>query len=203
MMLLIATEMALLAYAAMPTNPYRMRGLIALHMVLISLFAPKLFEYYGFISNIGAIFYAAVMVMQTYIFTQYGHDAAVATIRMTLFALVSTLALVYAMSVVPVVAGNELFSIAVQQVANFSLETILASFFAFIIGQSVLVYALGKTNPVVALVLAQLADTVVFFPIAFAYSPILIPIIMTGYFTKILVSVPLALPLYIKHVCTR
>lgn len=195
--------MALMVYATFAEGPYRMRGLIALNMVIISLFAPKLFEYHGFISNIGNVFYAAVMIMQTYIFMQYGHKAAVSTIRMTLFALVSSLALVYAMSIVPVVAGNEVFSAAVSQVTNFSLETIFASFFAFVIGQSVLVYFLDKTIPIVAVLAAQFVDTIIFFPIAFAYSPMLLSIMVSGYVTKVLVSVPLALPLYIKHLCTR
>lgn len=198
MMLLIAIEMALMVYATLAEGPYRMRGLIALNMVLISLFAPKLFEYHGFISNVGNVFYAAVMIMQTYIFMQYGHKAAVSTIRMTLFSLVSVLALVYAMSIVPAVAGNEVFSAAVSQVTNFSLETIFASFFAFVIGQSVLVYFLDKTNPAVAIIVAQFVDTVIFFPIAFSYSPALLGIMITGFIFKVLLTPILASPLLAK-----
>lgn len=199
-LLLCVAEVSLLAYALLSPGPFRIRDLIAINMVLISLFASKLLTVFGYTTNVANIFYATVVLSQAVIFHRYGKDAAVRTISMTMHALVASLSLSYIISNFPVVLGNEAPSQAIFLVANQSIHVVFASLFAFMIGQYTLVLSLQYLKRLkypLAIILTQIVDSLVFFPIAFSSMPVplMLQVMSTGAIFKVLVTGIMYLPL--------
>lgn len=174
--LIVLIETGMLIYASMANGFYRLRTLIVSNMVLITLFAPKLISMFGYTTNLGVIFYATAMLAQMMIIHMYGREAALYTIRMVLFALLSVVSLMFVSSLLPVVSGNEEFSMAMKGVLQFPPQTLFASFFAFVIAQYAIVSCLEKRcSSSIATILkylgvavcAQAIDSSIFFPLAF------------------------------------
>ena len=122
--LLVAIESALIAYALCSKGPFRLRGLIAVNMILISLLASKLISIGGMVTNAGTVLYAAVVLGQVIIFDRFGKQAAVDTIKMTLYALIAALSLSYVVANLPVIYGNEGESYALLMMSDFSLRVV-------------------------------------------------------------------------------
>lgn len=189
---MIVTEGVLLGYALSTHSPFRTRGFIAVNMILITLLASKLISLGGHVTNVGIIFYSAVMLAQAKIQKRHGEKSAFETVKMTLFALLVAAPLTYMTSLLPVVAGNEASSYAISLLGNFSMTVVLASFFAFMLGQSSLILAIRKTgNMWVGIFVGQLVDSAVFFPITFGLLgdwKMLVTIATTGFIAKVLIT---------------
>lgn len=196
LVLLAAIESALMAYALCSSGPFRLRGLIAVNIVLISLLASKLVSIGGFVTNVGSVLYATVVLAQIIIFDRFGKQAAVDTIRMTLYALVAALTLSYVVAHVPTVYGNEDASFALLQISDFSLRVVLASFFAFVLGQAALIISMEKFQSyATSVLLVQIVDSAIFFPVAFGIFKLgeMTEILMVGLFLKVFISLPIYL----------
>lgn len=187
-----AIEAILMWYAMLSAGPYRLRGLIAINMMLITLMASKTIVLFSHLTNIANILYASVMLSQYIIYKKFGKEASVATVKITIYALVSCTSLSYTLSLFPIVAGNELSAHAISTIADFSLAVLFASFFAFVFGQTSLIVALESgLGGLWAIFIAQMVDSAVFFPIAFGLVngfPIM-DALWTGFVFKLVVSV--------------
>lgn len=200
---LVAAEVALLTFALSTQMPFRTRWLVAINMILVSVLGSKLLTVAGNTTNIANVYYATVVVAQAFIYRLYGEKAALDTIRMTYFALISAVALMYLTSLFPTVPGNEEAAFAVDIMSFSSFQIVLASFVAFMLGQTVLVHMLRHTNDAaLAVFFTQAIDSIVFFPLAFYDLPVqtIITFMLSGLFFKILVSVPLWYGVtYLRH----
>lgn len=181
-------EAALLWYCFLTDGPFRARGLIAVNMVLISFFAAKMMATPIGVTNVSTVLYATVVLAQFLILKRYGRDAAVGTLRMTMFALIAALSLGTVIALIPTVIGNELDAFAVDAIASTSLQVVLASLFAFIIGQSILVLVGEKHGMFITTTATQLVDSALFFPIAFGALDGMYEIMAVGFAVKVVAT---------------
>ena len=172
----LAVEMAVLLFAAVSGEPYRLRGLaVARPMILISLFAPLLMHVNGLYSNVGNIWYATAIMAQCIILERWGSRAALDTVVMVYTTLATLFAACAVLPLFPVVPGNEEWARAIHMIAARNVQITVASFSAFGLAQLVLIWVYVHTRhafgPLVAMIMAtvgaQIIDSVVFFPLAF------------------------------------
>jgi len=141
--------------------------------------AGKLIPIFGLPSNAGNPVYAAVTVVVAVAVAKHGADAAKRLVWRTLAMLVVGHVIFLFANVIPVAAGNEVPSAALKTVTGPGLRIVVASFLAFALSQfiAIAVFTEGRSalGYVVAAFLAQIVDSVVFFPAAFYKSSIAIP----------------------------
>lgn len=185
------TELVATLYAILNRNRHYLRALVVLNMVLIMVFAPYLISFGDVVVNIGVVFYATVMGLQAYLLLNYGKDAAVETINKLTYVLFTLLSICFFIQYLPVLPGNEEVAQAIKLLTNYSVLTLFGAFFAFILEQLTLVYIYTKLkfhrllNIFLALVLAQLVDSLFFFGIAFYDNPNLMELIISGWLVKV------------------
>lgn len=151
-----------------------------INILMFALFSPKLAEYGPVVSNVGCIWYAAVMAGQAMICETQGRQAAWATTGKVLRTLTIVMALVTCLDAVPPVVGDPpAIEAAIDAISPRSLNTVAATYLAFCAGQMVLITLMGMlaaASPfwriLVATIFAQGVDTLVFFPIAFGSLPL-------------------------------
>ena len=179
--LIVLAELIFLLYAAVSRAPYYLRRFTVLNMILITLFAPRLIEVGGMVTNVGTIFYSAVMVSQLLIFHLFGKEEVTHTIRMVLWMLLGFVGISGWINMLPVVQGNESYAAAMSAILSFPPAVVFASFFAFVIGQSFVIRCMAseeKRKPTIVFysmcaIMAQIVDSVIFFPLAFgSFMPI-------------------------------
>lgn len=176
LMLVLGIEMAMLIWGATASDPYRLRGFVAVrNMMMIGLFAPLLMTIGGITSNIGNVWYAAVICTQAIVLERFGRRAAydiIVAVYGTMAALFATCAV---LPLFPVVAGNELWVRAAHKLVEHDIAVIFASFAGFGVAQIVLIGLYGRLRPtagpqatmIISCVAAQVIDSSVFFPVAF------------------------------------
>lgn len=199
-LIISALETLGLWYATRGSDHHRISTFVAVNMMLVVLFSQKLFVLFGLTTNVANIFYATVVLAQVLTLYKYGQEAALHTIRLTLFAVLSMLLLSSALAAFPVVQGDEGISAAVSLITNTSLYVVFASLFAFVIAQAVLVRLLDTfsyTKAAIAVTVTQLVDSLVFFPIAFYNTPIseLYTIAVSGFLFKVIITSIILVPL--------
>lgn len=171
---LVGIEQAALWWVATRPNPVWFHSLLVLNMVLITLFAEKMMAVFCLTSNVGNVFYASACVVQLLICQVEGEQAATLNIPRTLFALIFVLALALVLGSFPSVVGNEEMSAALRRVLSLSPVVIVASFFAFIASQVVLIKTFDWKPArrlfwrfTLAAIACQVVDSLIFFPLAF------------------------------------
>ena len=195
--LLLAMEFAIIVYAGSRPNSHTILGAgVFVNMVLIVLFAPYLIEVGGLVTNIGTVFYASVVASMCVVIERFGPRVAKDAIPNTYIRLLIIFAACYAISLLPVVDGNEGFAAAAKIISRHNLIIVTASFAAFALSQIVLVIAYPKLRahygPAAAVaigtVLCQAVDSPVFFGVAFynqcPYSYMTLAV--TGFLVKVL-----------------
>jgi len=172
LMLLAATWMVLIWWAS--SSVFRLRGVTAIAMVLITVTAPKLVSTEFGITNMGVALYAAVMTAQTILLMTGHRSVALGTIPMVFFTLICAVVSFSVIAAAPVVPGNEDAAAALSALMTFSLRIVVASFLAFLLSQLTLVWCFDAMHAAPALLrgigaqlIAQTADSAVFFPVAF------------------------------------
>ncbi len=186
-------------------------GLMAANMILISTFGGKLVDVFGFMTNAGNIFYAAVFLCVFALLDRYGHEAAHRGIWIGFAPLVAFVIL--AQLAVALISAPETRALdaAIHTVFAISPRILLASVFAYFISLYMLTAVFDTARswraPLFAAVfaatlVAQAADSILFFTIAFLDTvPLraLIEIILTGYAVKVAAGI-IAIPfLYINR----
>lgn len=201
---LVWIEFAAVAVGAGQRAPGYLRGLALIQMVLIALFAPKLFEVGGFTSNVGSIFYATVFACQCATVRRFGLDAATKNIRYIAALMVVFYALAGIVGTMPMTAEDAAFAAAVDQIAATSPLDASASLVAFVAGQVVLVGILHKfpgwRGTALGVAAAQAVDSALFYPAVFHAMPMrdLTQIAVDGYAAKLACAAVLV-PAYVFY----
>ncbi len=189
---------------------------IAVNLILGSVFGGKFFSVFGFVANIGNIFYACVFLATGYIVEKYGRPEAIKTIWLG----ASSLLFFIVMSRLSVdfvgLPSNDVVNTAIQNIFTYSIRIASASLLSFIFAQYLNIrlyeYIKLKTHKkflwlrvIGANTIAQLLDSVLFFTIAFPSlaGPVLLKAIFVGWFVKsivVLVGTPLFyIAMYIEN----
>lgn len=194
---LILIEIIALGYAGYTNKTRKLKGLVTINMILISLFSPFYLNFFGNITSICAIFYTTILATQMYILHYYGKKETIDTIPQTMFKLSTVLALCFAITYLPILHGNEIYASAIKLISAKSSTVIFASIFAFIISQLLLITTYEKMVRanynkfvvfVVSIFFAQYADTFIFYPIAFHANHDLLKLMVEGLLIKTIIS---------------
>jgi uncharacterized integral membrane protein (TIGR00697 family) len=161
-------------------------------MLLITVYGGVMVEVFGYSTNVGALCYASVLVAQFLLMEKHGW-AKGANAALTIFGALMMFFL-FTIGLSAMLGGSPLdtaYSLVIKNSHSFAT----ASFVAFWLGQGVFVavYKLLENKSVlcryaIPMICAQIADTVVFFPIAFSMHPNMLEIAITGCFFKIAIS---------------
>lgn len=176
--ILIVVELCVFWYLSLNQKITNIQIYSVLNMVAIMFFAPLLISVFGLTTNIGAIYYSFVMFAQMYLLLYYGEETATKTINLMLNCMVVVLAIAFVTSMFPVLSGNEAYGNAIVLLTTHTSQVVFVSFFAFIIGQLTLVKTYSHLHnklkqsshmmiAFTSMVVAQIVDSLIFFPIAF------------------------------------
>ena len=176
--------------------------LTLLNMVLITLFGGVLFNWAGYTTNCGNVWYADVMLSQWLVMRRFGWRnglrAATNTFAGLLMLLLMAAALQAALS-------KSMLDTAYGIVIDASRDFTVASFVAFWLGQGVFIAIYRATDRrslwlcyAAAMVAAQAVDSAIFFPIAFgSFGISLLNAALAGFAVKIGLGL-LAMPALVR-----
>ncbi|MBI5456878.1 queuosine precursor transporter [Candidatus Kaiserbacteria bacterium] len=176
---------------------------MAVNLILVSTFAPKLVTVFGFVSNVGNIFYGSLFIAANILVERYGTKAAFTAIWMSFagnifFVVMSQFALRF-IGETQSLATND----AISTVFASAPRTALASVVAYLLVQhfNVWLYSFVKAKTgerllwlrhISSTTTSQLLDSVIFFSIAFyAVIPnnILVEAMIVGFVLKTAIGV--------------
>ncbi len=172
----ILLEAAVLLFAAREEAQNELRALtVVRNMLMISLFAPLLMQIDGLVSNVGNIWYSAVMVGQCLILERGGKSETYKSVFRTYGVLAIVFATFAVLPLFPAVPGNEAWRQPILLITERNASTVVGSFLAFWLGQWTLITMYlrlrvirGPTAAMLpAAIAAQAVDSLVFFPISF------------------------------------
>ena len=194
-LLIILIDYIFLLYASSRLYVNKLQGFIVSKLVYMSAFSPVLLNIFGMVTNIGTVIYGSVMVAQCIIMKKYGLQTAVKVLQTALYILFMMVLTGLALSTLPILAGNEVFALATKDLLVFSPQSIFGSFCAFIISQNLLVFTFKKLKlnfalkSFIAILLAQVVDSLIFFSIAFYNIPNWASIMLDGFILKVCLTV--------------
>lgn len=166
-----------LAVRDIRAKPNKIIALLHLNMLLILLLASKLLNIGGIITNIGTIFYATVVPIQYVILKLNGKDSFLKAIYSTYFIVTLGFLLIYILGAFPSLDTDNSAKV-VNTITNLSVSTLGASFAAFAFSQSILyIVVMSKKikdmyKYVLVILIVQLVDSLIFFPLAFGNLPL-------------------------------
>ena len=197
LVLILAVNIAAILIAAHKGEEW-LRWLIAVQMIILGATVKKLFDYGIGISNVGNIFFANVFLIQSLIYFRYGTAAVLKTVYTTLFAAFTFGCLRILVSNTPTVMGNEEIAGSLQAIVLTEPLVFVGSFLGMYCSMQVLIFVLSKIENkwlgyLSAIVIAQIVDSLIFFPIVFANEGSF-TMMTTGFTVKLILGV-LMMPL--------
>jgi uncharacterized PurR-regulated membrane protein YhhQ (DUF165 family) len=205
---ILMIEACAIALGGRQRSPGFLRSLILVQMILISLFAPKLFELGTFSSNIGSVFYATVVTCQCISVRRFGYKAAIENTLVVIGMMVLFYALLGIVGIMPITREDAYFAQAVDQIALTAPANSFVSLVAFAGSQVVLITILQDFQRwygvPLAVTVAQAVDSAIFYPVVFRDLPLhdLTLFTFDGYITKLVCAVVLV-PAYLFCVRKR
>ena len=194
---LIAVGVALCAAMRLCHWKLGIIGVVALSavcMTRLSITAGVVIEVFGFRSNFGCLLYVPVL-FGTVLCSRGDFKQAWMQISGVFAGIIAAAFLLWAVQSLPLADNGNLAHI--RALSEVSSRVVTASFLAFIIGNGVCLALMRHTgNAILAQIVAQAADSLIFFPIAFGNQPDF-PIMQTmadGFAIKsmiVIVSAPL------------
>lgn len=170
--LMILVEFVGFVYYASRSR-FALQSFAAVNMVMALLLSHKLGVFFGNPTSVGCVWYTAVLATQVHIKLFYGRKAAVDSAFMLVSTSALFTALAVAASIVPTVEGNEVAAAALTRWVDGAQYTVPAAFLGYAVAQTIILAVIGKirsypwASALLAMVLAQVADTFVYFPAAF------------------------------------
>jgi uncharacterized integral membrane protein (TIGR00697 family) len=176
-------------------------GSIIANLILVGIFGAKLIIIFGFVTNAGNVFYACVFLATHFLLEWYGKKLAEKTviygsIFIVFFLIMSQLAVQF-----KGIGSSESVNNAIYTLFAFSPRIFFASIMAYIFAQNINIFLYewlkkqtkGKSlwlRSNAANIFGQLADSLIFFSIAFFDSPglLLVSAIIAGWLVKVLVG---------------
>jgi queuosine precursor transporter len=173
---------------------------IVLNLILVSIFGVKLVSVFGWVTNVGNIFYACVFLATYFLVEKYGKEVAIQTVWHGLYYIISFYLASYFIVSLDGLTENDQVNNAIKVIFLASPRIMLGSMLAYIFAQNVNViiydwlkkkfydkFLFLRAN--VANILSQLFDSAIFFSIAFfdLSGAILLQAILVGSAIKIAV----------------
>ena len=193
-LILIAIEIALFTFGATRGNKSGMESLMRGNTAMIILFAGKLMMIGGLITNIGTVLYATVVAGQMFILEKYGFNQARQVMNSIIYSITNIFMVGIGIYYMPIIAGNDV-AYSINAVLDHSWRIIAASYLAFYIAQSLMLYLWYKYHSkgfwfrmILSLVALQAVDSLLFFPTAFGFVSNLTTIIISGFVVKIIIG---------------
>jgi uncharacterized integral membrane protein (TIGR00697 family) len=175
-------------------------GTIILNLILSNIFGAKLITVFGFVANIGNVFYASVFLATYFLIERYGRSVGVISIQLGLFF---TIFFVMISQLVLLSSGfdqNLEVNNAISTLFTFSPRVFLGSVIGYAFAQyvNISIYewirirTKGKflwLRSNVANIISQIIDSILFFSIAFPDLPgnLLVQAIFVGWLVKTMV----------------
>lgn len=158
-------------YVLSRINMTALRTAAFVNMLLISLFAQKAITVFGITSNIGNIFYAAVIFTMTLLALQYGKKETLKSMHIIFGSMILFLVLSQFVIFFPAIVGEEEPG-ELTSIAQTNVQFVVAAFLAFYTSSGLNAYLMGSKKfvwykKIISNISAQAVDSVVFFPIAF------------------------------------
>ncbi len=172
-------------------------GSIVVNLIFIGIFGTKLIDVFGFVTNAGNVFYACVFLATHFLIEKYGRHDGLRTVWiggsfMVFFLVMSQLVTEYIG-----IPQSQATNSAINALFSYSPRAIVASVAAYIFAQyinvSIFSYLKERTRDKslwlrsnAANIVSQLADSLLFFSIAFfdAPGPLLVQMILVGWLVK-------------------
>lgn len=183
--------------AASSPGPYWLRKLVVVNLMMVAMFAPKLMNIGGYVTNITSIMYAGAFAIQMILLQNYGRDKAYRTIESVAFSMAALFTLSYLIYVFPAVEDGHHFSEIMAAIVKNMTHVIIASVTSFIIATVTMIEiysALEAKNKVLAFVAGltagQAIDSLLFFAVAFHDWPTSeqVEFIITGFVLKVIIG---------------
>lgn len=202
----IVIESIALAFTAWRRSPIYLRKLMLVQMILISLFAPKLFDIAGFQSNVGSVFYATVFAAQVIVARRWSMALAMENVWTVLGIMLVFYMLVGVLGLMPAANDHDaIFTRAVSEITSMSLVNSFAALGAFVSAQFAMLAVLGRFKQwwavPLAVVFGQVIDSAIFYPIVFHTLPIMtmVQVAVDGLIAKLACAVAF-IPAYLYAV---
>jgi queuosine precursor transporter len=214
LLILTAAASAGFVYGAWRLDKERIYSIIVIFLILISVLGGKIVEFFGYQTNTGNIFYAAVFLATYFLIERYGRREGIRSIWIGVagvlsFAVLLQLALLY--KSVPATEGlGEALALAFEPISRLALASLLG----YIASQSLNVYLYiylkerfagtrlwFRAN--LANLCAQILDSLIFFTVAFwgvVPSAQVYEVIAIGFIIKVLFMMAAAPLLYLNRV---
>ena len=194
---LFSIELAFLVLASSSIGGIRLRSFVLLNMVLITIFGGIMMPPGMPASNIGCVFYSFALGGVMLLLKRHGAVAVVKILQAIFFNIVMLLGVAITLNAMQWEGPG---ASAYHEVLAGTYRFSYASLCAFIIGQALYVYLYRKLQHrsvmyyyVANILLVQIVDTAIFFPLAFGASAIdLFSIAMNGLLVKVSIGLLLA-----------
>ncbi|OGE32215.1 hypothetical protein A3C59_04225 [Candidatus Daviesbacteria bacterium RIFCSPHIGHO2_02_FULL_36_13] len=174
-------------------------AVIILNILLISVFGAKLIEIFGFTTNIGNVFYAAVFFAAQLLVEGYGKKEAYNTIWLGVVSVVFFILMAQFVIFTIGIPETRVVNSAIDDLFQAAPRVAIASIFAYIISQAVNIslfsYLKAKTGGKylylrvnLTNIVGQAIDSLIFFSIAFfgvIPFPTLVQVMLIGYGLKV------------------
>jgi uncharacterized PurR-regulated membrane protein YhhQ (DUF165 family) len=168
--LLFLVQVGFVVYGTLQSTAVRLRLLMIVNMMLITIFAPLMVTIGGVSVNSTAILYASVMVAQIIILERFGIEEANQTIYHVLYAIVLAIVTIIIVALIP--AHTPIWDDTFEFLAKYPQRAV-AAVMAFWLAQSIAVAMYQSTcvmlwsvfaRMVAVMSVAQVIDSVVFYP---------------------------------------
>ena len=195
----------LLILAAHRLGSRYLLAMLVANIILVSVFASKLISVFGYVSNVGNIFYASTFLCSSLLVEHSSAKETKHTIYAGVLAIFAYLLLSQITIHLPSLLGNESISQQFAFLFSSSVSITIGSVLAFVAAQLFLIHVYdilkGRRNDkgflqiafraIVTAAIAQWIDSIIFFPIAFhTFSPkTILEIASVGYVLKVCLAV--------------
>ena len=168
---ILLVELAVLVYAVHAPSHHRTCGVVTGgHIVFVAFFAPYMIDIAGYATSVSTIWRCTIVLGQCLVLELWGVRAARAALPLVSGWMAFMFAMSFALSRLPIPAGQEDFGEAVKLILTHANRTMVAAFVAWWASQAVLIvvwravrHKAGRgTAMLVATLAAQLIDTPTF-----------------------------------------
>jgi uncharacterized integral membrane protein (TIGR00697 family) len=208
---------AALVIAAWRLDKERLHSLILLFLILIAMGGGKIVEFFGFTTNTGNVFYAAVFLATYFLIERYGTREGIRSIWIGVLGVLSFSLLFYLTLLLESAQNTEELSTLLSLAFSPVPRLMFASLLAYIASQGVNVFlyrylkerseGMAGQNLWLRIntcnIVSQLIDSLVFFSVAFGgmmASTGLLEILLTGFILKVLFVALFSPLLYLNRV---
>lgn len=172
MILLALVCLLLVTLSAIGGDYRKLRLTSSLMMLGVPVLGAGFFEWHGLETNVGNIFYAATLFGTVAAYFEHGSKFAIGIRNITLWIIAGYFVVIQTILLIDILPPD--ISAATSLLFGYAIRVVAASFVAYYIVQSSLVFMLEKMRNLhfleaafIATLLAQALDTAIFFPIAF------------------------------------